>query len=86
MERPASAPAQPDPTAHNPHPSAGLNFQKLDLPREEPLRLELEDFLYAVGARTPPRVTASAAREALALALEINHTMAQHAKKTGLLP
>ncbi len=69
-----------------PHPSAGLNFEKSTLPRAEPLRLELQDFLEAITTRTPPRVTAQAARNALALALEINHAMAQHARKTGLLP
>lgn len=67
-----------------PHPSAGLTFDKHALPRAEPLRLELEDFLHAVQTRTPPRVPAQAAREALALALEINETIAAHANQTGL--
>ena len=67
-----------------PHPSAGLTFDKQDLPRAEPLRLELADFLHAVRTRTPPRVTAHAAREALALALEINRTITAHAHGTGL--
>ena len=67
-----------------PHPSAGLTFDKQDLPRAEPLRLELQDFLGSVQTRTPPRVTAQAAREALALALEINRTIAAHAHQTGL--
>lgn len=71
------------PTASQ-HPSAGLTFSKLDLPRAEPLRLELEDFLNSVQTRTPPRVTGTAAREALALALEINAAMATHAQQTGL--
>ncbi len=62
------------PASAQPHPSAGLTFNKAELPRAEPLRLELEDFLHAVATRTPPRVTAQAAREALALALEINRT------------
>ncbi len=66
------------------HPSAGLTFDKADLPRAEPLRLELEDFLRAVRTRTPPRVTAQAARGALALALEINRTIAEHAHGAGL--
>ena len=67
-----------------PHPSTGLSFDKGQLPRAEPLRLELADFLNAVQTRTPPRVTAAAARQALALALEINRTIATHAKQTGL--
>ena len=70
----------PSPT----HPSAGLNLQKLDLPRAEPLRLELEDFLHAVSTRTQPRVPAEAGRAALALALEINTEIARHAHRAGL--
>ena len=66
------------------HPSAGLNLQKLDLPHAEPLRLELEDFLNAVATRTQPRVNATAARAALALALEINQEIAAHAHRAGL--
>ena len=81
VERPpASQPAD----KAQPHPSAGLTFDKQDLPRAEPLRLELQDFLGSVQTRTPPRVTAQAAREALALALEINRTIAAHAHQTGL--
>ena len=68
-----------------PHPSAGLTFDKQDLPRAEPLRLELENFLHAVKTRKPPRVTAQAAREALNLALEINTAIADHARQTGLI-
>jgi len=66
------------------HPSAGLNLQKLDLPHAEPLRLELEDFLQAITTRTQPRVNATAARAALALALEINQEIAAHAHRAGL--
>ena len=68
-----------------PHPSAGLTFDKQSLPRAEPLRLELENFLHAVQTRKPPRVTAQAAREALNLALEINTAIADHARQTGLI-
>jgi predicted dehydrogenase len=66
------------------HPSAGLSLQKLDLPRAEPLRLELEDFLHAVATRTQPRVPAEAGRAALSLALEINSEIARHAHRAGL--
>lgn len=66
------------------HPSAGLSLEKLDLPRVEPLRLELEDFLAAVRHRTPPRVTAEAGRAALSLALDITHQIAEHAHRAGL--
>ena len=71
-------------TSTPPHPSHGLLFEKPDLPRVEPLRLEIENFLHAVQTRTPPRVGGEAARAALALALEINATIAKHAQQTGL--
>lgn len=66
------------------HPSRGLSLEKLDPPRAEPLRLELQDFLAAVRNRTQPRVTGIAGRAALALALEINQQIAGHAHRTGL--
>jgi predicted dehydrogenase len=67
------------------HPSPGLSLEKLDPPRAEPLRLELEDFLAAARHRTQPRVTATAGRAALALALEINQQIAGHAHRAGLV-
>ena len=67
------------------HPTAGHNLQKLDLPRAEPLRLEIEDFLHSVRTRTQPRVNGSAGRAALSLALEINKEIATHAQRAGLL-
>jgi predicted dehydrogenase len=70
--------------ADSSHPSRGLSLEKLDPPHAEPLRLELEDFLTAVRNRTQPRVTGSAGRAALALALEINQQIAGHAHRTGL--
>jgi predicted dehydrogenase len=66
------------------HPSPGLTLSKSDIPKAEPLRLELEDFLNAVRTRTPPRVPAEAGRAALALALEINQQIAAHAHRAGL--
>ncbi|MGI4827444.1 MAG: Gfo/Idh/MocA family protein [Janthinobacterium lividum] len=83
IQEPASSPTVTGSAAIQ-HPSAGLTFAKMDLPRAEPLRLELEDFLKSVETRTPPRVTGSAARQALALALEINTAMATHAQQAGL--
>jgi predicted dehydrogenase len=70
--------------AESSHPSRGLSLEKLDLPRAEPLRLEIEDFLTAVRNRTPSRVTGQAGRAALGLALEINEQIAGHAKRAGL--
>ena len=66
------------------HPSAGLNLQKYTVEKSEPLRLELENFLTAVRTRTPPRVTGSQGRAALALALDINAAIAAHAQRAGL--
>jgi predicted dehydrogenase len=91
--RPSPAPtavtAASHPTAHLPahpdHPTAGLSLTQADIPKGEPLRLELEDFLNAVRNRTQPRVPAQAGREALALALSINDQIAAHAHRAGLL-
>jgi predicted dehydrogenase len=67
------------------HPSFGLSLTKPDLVKAEPLRLELENFLEAVRDRSQPRVTAEAGRAALSLALEINESIASHARRAGLL-
>jgi predicted dehydrogenase len=81
----ASTTTHPSPSAHGEHPTAGLSLTKADIPKGEPLRLELEDFLHAVRTRTQPRVPAHAGREALALALSINDQIAVHAHRAGLL-
>jgi predicted dehydrogenase len=66
------------------HPTPGLNLTKSDIPRAEPLRLELLDFLRSVRDRTQPRVPAQAGLAALSLALEINQAIATHAHRAGL--
>ena len=81
----AAAPTHPSPSVHGEHPTAGLSLTKADIPKGEPLRLELVDFLHAVRTRTQPRVPAQAGREALALALSINDQIAAHAHRAGLL-
>jgi predicted dehydrogenase len=48
---------------------------RMDVTRDEPLRLELRDFVAAVRERRQPTVTARAGREALALATRIAETM-----------
>jgi predicted dehydrogenase len=65
-------------------PAPGLSFKKPEVPDGEPLRLELESFLESVRSRREPRVTARQGRNALALALEIQSTMADHAKRARL--
>jgi predicted dehydrogenase len=65
-------------------PAPGLSFKKPEVAPGEPLRLELESFLNAVRTRSTPRVTAQQGRNALALALEIQAAMADHAQRAGL--
>jgi predicted dehydrogenase len=66
------------------HPSPGMALRKVPVEPGEPLRLEIESFLEAVRTRTQPVVTLEDGRAALALALEINESVAQHARRTGL--
>ena len=65
-------------------PAPGLSFVKPEVTPGEPLRLEIEAFLDSVRTRREPRVTARQGRAALALALEIQNTMAAHAHRAGL--
>jgi hypothetical protein len=62
----------------------GLSFDKPPVTPGEPLRLEIESFLASVRSRKQPAVTARQGREALALALEIQSSMAAHAERAGL--
>jgi predicted dehydrogenase len=66
------------------HPSAGLSLRKVPTEPGEPLRLEIESFLEAVRSRSTPRVSGDNGRAALALALEINDAIAEHAERAGL--
>ena len=66
------------------HPSAGLSLSKVPVSAGEPLKLELMSFLHAVRNRTRPLVDGVAGRAALALALEINAAIAEHARRAGL--
>jgi predicted dehydrogenase len=66
------------------HLSAGMVLSKIPVEAGEPLRLEIESFLDAVGTRTQPVVTVQDGRAALALALEINAAIAEHVRRTGL--
>jgi len=65
-------------------PAPGLSFHKPEVTPGEPLKLEISSFLDAVRTRREPRVTARQGRNALALALEIQSTMAAHAERAGL--
>ena len=68
-----AAPALPTLGMHKPQVTPG-----------EPLRLEIEAFLHAVRNGTEPEVTAEQARNALALALQIQQAIEQHARHAGL--
>ena len=65
--------------------NAALAVNKPTIQGGEPLLLEIKSFLDAVKTRTPPRVTAQQARDALALALDINHAIQAHATRAGLI-
>ena len=65
-------------------PNPGLNFAKFPVTPGEPLRLEIESFLDSVRTRREPHVTARQGHNALALALEIQSSMAAHAVRAGL--
>jgi predicted dehydrogenase len=64
--------------------AAPLSASKPAIERGEPLRMEIESFLESVRTRRPPRVRPEQARDALALALDINRTIAEHAVRAGL--
>jgi predicted dehydrogenase len=63
---------------------AGLGFKKPEVHKTEPLRLEIESFLDSVLTRKTPQVSAEDGRTALALALDINRAIAEHANRAGL--
>ena len=65
-------------------PNPGLSFLKPAVTPGEPLRLEILSFLESVRTRREPLVTARQGLDALALALEIQATMAAHAGRAGL--
>jgi predicted dehydrogenase len=76
----ASAAAQAHPLGGFP----GLHIEKPTVEPGEPLRLEIESFLECVRTRSKPRVSGVDGRAALALALDINTAIAEHAKRAGL--
>ena len=65
-------------------PDPGLALSKPTVKPGEPLRLEIESFLECVRTRRPPRVTGQEGRATLALALDINAAMAEHATRAHL--
>ena len=78
--KPQAAPAQPDAASL----LSGLALSKPAVTLGEPLRLEIESFLQSVRTRHEPQVTGGQGRNALALALEINAAIAEHATRAHL--
>jgi predicted dehydrogenase len=70
--------------AQQPGGMPSLGFSKPAVQTGEPLRLEIEAFLDSVRTRTRPLVDAREGRDALALALAINHEIEQHSARAGL--
>ena len=62
----------------------GLRIDKPAVQPGEPLRLEIEAFLHCVRTRSTPRVSGADGRAVLALALDINAAIAEHAARAGL--
>jgi predicted dehydrogenase len=63
---------------------SGLALSKPAVAQGEPLRLEIESFLERVRTRQQPQVTGQQGRAALALALDINAAIAEHATRAQL--
>ena len=78
--QPASDAAPPDPARI----LSGLALSNPTVTPGEPLRLEIESFLESVRTRQQPRVTGQEGRDALALALDINAAIAEHATRAQL--
>jgi predicted dehydrogenase len=76
----AFEPAPPDPARI----LSGLALSKPTVTPGEPLLLEIESFLESVRTRRQPRVTGQEGRAALALALDINTAIAEHATRAQL--
>jgi predicted dehydrogenase len=75
-----AAPAQPDAASV----LSGLALSKPTVTPGEPLRLEIQSFLETVRTRQQPQVTGQQGREVLALALEINAAIGEHATRANL--
>jgi predicted dehydrogenase len=60
-------------------PPLGIDFAPLAVVKDEPLRLELENFFESVATRRAPRVTGQQALAALEVALDISAKIEEHA-------
>jgi predicted dehydrogenase len=60
-------------------PPSGIDFAPLPVVKDEPLRLELENFFESIAHRHPPRVNGEQALAALEVALDISAKIEEHA-------
>jgi predicted dehydrogenase len=60
-------------------PPLGIDFTPLPVAKDEPLRLELENFFESIATRHAPRVTGREALAALEVALDISAKIEEHA-------
>lgn len=65
-------------------PAPGIALEKPKVEAREPLRAEIEAFLFAVRTRAAPAVSLEDGRKALKLGLEINAAIAVHHRRAGL--
>ena len=65
-------------------PMPTIEGGEVEVPVEEPLKRELEDFVQAVATRRPPLVTGEQGRRALALAQQITDKMATESQPRKL--
>lgn len=72
------------PTASFPGLPAGLAMCKPPVRSGEPLMVEIESFLDCVRTRVTPRISGQEGLAALALALDINTAISEHARRAGL--
>jgi predicted dehydrogenase len=70
--------------AGTPSVNPEIKVSKPPITQEEPLRAEIKAFLQSVRTRKKPRVPLEDGRRALAVALEINARIAEHADKLRL--
>jgi predicted dehydrogenase len=70
--------------AGTPSVNPEIKVSKPPIAQEEPLRAEIKAFLQSVRTRKKPRVPLEDGRRALAVALEINARIAEHADKLQL--
>jgi len=68
-----------------PRPGGRPEFESrlLDVEQGEPLRLEIESFLSAIGG-APVKITGQAGRRALALAVDVTDKIREHAARAGV--